>query len=92
MGLSDMKTDAVTAADLARSVIAVPPLARAANGAVSIAENQKILDWMASGGVAAFLYGGNANFYNLSLLEYPVGAAARALHEDNARHPRRAAA
>ena len=67
-----MKTDAVTAADLARSVIAVPPLARARNGAVSIGENRKIVDWMAAGGVSTFLYGGNANFYNLGLLEYPL--------------------
>jgi dihydrodipicolinate synthase/N-acetylneuraminate lyase len=67
-----MKTDAVTPHDLTRSVIAVPPLARAANGAISIAENRRILDWMASGGVSTFLYGGNANFYNLGLLEYPL--------------------
>ncbi len=67
-----MKTDAVTAHDLTRSVIAVPPLARAANGAISIAENQRIIAWMASGGVSTFLYGGNANFYNLGLLEYPL--------------------
>ena len=67
-----MKTDAVTPADLARSVIAVPPLARAANGAVSLAENRKILEWMAAGGISTFLYGGNANFYNLGLLEYPL--------------------
>ena len=39
-----MKTDAVTAADLGRSVIAVPPLAReAADGAVSAEENRKIV-------------------------------------------------
>jgi dihydrodipicolinate synthase/N-acetylneuraminate lyase len=67
-----MKTDAVTPADLARSVIAVPPLARSRNGAVSIAENQKILGWMAAGGISSFLYGGNANFYNLGLLEFPL--------------------
>jgi dihydrodipicolinate synthase/N-acetylneuraminate lyase len=67
-----MKTDAVTPADLARSVIAVPPLARAGNGAVSIGENRKIVEWMAAGGVSTFLYGGNANFYNLGLLEYPL--------------------
>ncbi|HET7714374.1 MAG TPA: dihydrodipicolinate synthase family protein [Bauldia sp.] len=67
-----MKTDSVSAADLARSVIAVPPLARARNGAVSIAENRKIVEWMAAGGVSTFLYGGNANFYNLGLLEYPL--------------------
>jgi dihydrodipicolinate synthase/N-acetylneuraminate lyase len=67
-----MKTDAVTPADLARSVIAVPPLARARNGAVSVAENRKIVEWMAAGGVSTFLYGGNANFYNLGLLEFPL--------------------
>lgn len=67
-----MKTDAVTPADLARSVIAVPPLARARNGAVSVGENRKIVDWMAAGGVSTFLYGDNANFYNLGLLEYPL--------------------
>ena len=67
-----MKTDAVTAADLSRSVIAVPPLARARNGAVSIAENKKIVDWLASGGVTTLMYGGNANFYNLGLLEFPL--------------------
>ena len=53
-------------------MIAVPPLARARNGGISIAENRKILDWMAAGGVSTFLYGGNANFYNLGLLEYPL--------------------
>lgn len=67
-----MKTDAVMPADLARSVIAVPPLARARNGAVSVAENRKIVDWMTAAGVSTFLYGGNANFYNLGLLEYPL--------------------
>lgn len=67
-----MKTDAVTPADLVRSVIAVPPLARAANGAVSVAENRRIVAWMAAGGVSTFLYGGNANFYNLGLLEFPL--------------------
>ena len=67
-----MKTDAVTPADLARSVIAVPPLARSRNGAVSIAENRKILDWLVAGGVTTFMYGGNANFYNVGLLEYPL--------------------
>jgi dihydrodipicolinate synthase/N-acetylneuraminate lyase len=67
-----MKTDAVTPADLARSVIAVPPLARARNGAVAVAENKRIIDWLTAGGVTSFMYGGNANFYNLGLLEYPL--------------------
>lgn len=67
-----MKTDAVTPADLARSVLAVPPLARARNGAVSVAENKRVVDWLGSGGVSTYLYGGNANFYHLSLLEFPL--------------------
>ena len=57
-----MKTDAVPAADLRRSVIAVPPLARARNGAVSVVENRKIVAHMAAGGVSTFLYGGKGNF------------------------------
>ena len=67
-----MKTDAVTPADLAASVLAVPPLARVRNGAPAIAENRRILEWLASGGVSTFMYGGNANFYNVGLIEYPL--------------------
>ena len=66
-----MKMDSVTSADLARSVIAVPPLARAADGSPDLKENRKIVRWMANGGVSTFLYGGNANFYHLGLAEYP---------------------
>ena len=65
-----MKTDAVTVADLGRSVIAVPPLARDAAGRPSVAENRKIVAWLASGGVSSFLYGGNANFYHLGVSEF----------------------
>ena len=65
-----MKTDAVTPADLGRSVIAVPPMARDAAGKVSATENRKIVDHLAGGGVSSFLYGGNANFYHLGLAEY----------------------
>jgi dihydrodipicolinate synthase/N-acetylneuraminate lyase len=67
-----MKTDAVTPADLAASVIAVPPLARVRNGAPAIAENRRMLEWLASGGVSTFMYGGNANFYNVGLIEFPL--------------------
>lgn len=65
-----MKTDAIAAADLTRSVIAVPPLARDGAGAVSPEENSRIIAHMASGGVSTFLYGGNANFYHLGVGEY----------------------
>jgi dihydrodipicolinate synthase/N-acetylneuraminate lyase len=64
-----MKTDAVTVADLRRSVIAVPPLARDAAGKVSREENRKIVAWLAAGGVSSVLYGGNANFYHLGVGE-----------------------
>lgn len=65
-----MKTDAITPADLGRSVIAVPPLALDPGGKVSPAENRKIVGHLASGGVTTFLYGGNANFYHLGLADY----------------------
>lgn len=65
-----MKTDSVTPADLTRSVIAVPPLARAADGTPDTEANRKIVAWMAEGGVSSFLYGGNANFYHLGLAEF----------------------
>jgi 4-hydroxy-tetrahydrodipicolinate synthase len=65
-----VKIDAVTPADLGRSVIAVPPMARDTSGKVSATENRKIVDHLAGGGVSSFLYGGNANFYHLGLAEY----------------------
>ena len=60
-----MKTTAVNAADFARSVIAVPPLALGADLTTNAEENDRILDHLRAGGVTSVLYGGNANFYNL---------------------------
>ena len=65
-----MKTDAVTAADLTRSVISVPPLARRADLALEDAENGKLLAHMRAGGVSTFMYGGNANLYHMGVSEY----------------------
>src|SRR3954470_949529 len=65
-----MDTRAITTARLASSVIAVPPLARDAQGQVSRAENQKIVRHIEAGGVDILLYGGNANFYHLRPSEY----------------------
>ncbi len=56
--------------DLAASVIAVPPLCRDAGGRVSPSENARLIRHLEAGGVRLFLYGGNANFYNISLAEY----------------------
>ena len=57
-------------ADLRRSVIAVPPLCRDDHFKVSATENAKLIKHIEAGGVNTLLYGGNANFYNLSLAEY----------------------
>lgn len=60
----------ISPADLRRSVIAVPPLCRDANFKASAAENAKLIKHIEAGGVNILLYGGNANFYNISLSEY----------------------
>ncbi len=57
-------------ADLRRSVISVPPLCRDAHSKVCATENAKLIKHIEAGGVNTLLYGGNANFYNLSLAEY----------------------
>ena len=55
---------------LAGSVVAVPPLARRANGTVHPAENQRMIRFLEAGGISTLLYGGNANFYHIGLDEY----------------------
>jgi dihydrodipicolinate synthase/N-acetylneuraminate lyase len=68
---------------LAGSVLAVPPLARNQDFALNEAENSKLIRHIEAGGVRTLLYGGNANFYHVSLgeydqaLSYLAGAAGR---------------
>ncbi|WP_331376669.1 dihydrodipicolinate synthase family protein [Sinorhizobium chiapasense] len=62
-----MKTTPVELADLRSSVLSVPPLARHVNGEPSKTENRKMVDWLLSGGVTTYLYGGNANLYNFGV-------------------------
>jgi dihydrodipicolinate synthase/N-acetylneuraminate lyase len=64
-----MKTTPVTPADLAASVLSVPPLARGADLAIDKAENTKLLNHLRGGGVRTFMYGGNANLYNIGVSE-----------------------
>lgn len=64
-----MKTTPVTPADLAASVLSVPPLARNASFAVDKAENAKLLNHLRGCGVRTFMYGGNANLYNIGVTE-----------------------
>ncbi len=65
-----MKTTPASFADLAASVIAVPPLARHADLAINHAANRALIRHLESGGVSTLMYGGNANFYNIGLYEY----------------------
>jgi dihydrodipicolinate synthase/N-acetylneuraminate lyase len=65
-----MKTTPVTASDIPRSVLSVPPLARRADCSIDREQNKRILDHLRTGGVSTFMYGGNANFYNLPVSEF----------------------
>jgi dihydrodipicolinate synthase/N-acetylneuraminate lyase len=65
-----VKTTAVEPEDLSGSVIAVPPLARRPDLSIDDDANRALVMHMRDGGVSTFLYGGNANFYNIGLYEY----------------------
>ncbi len=65
-----MKTTPVTPADLAASVLAVPPLARNADLSLNEDANRRLARHLEAGGVTTLLYGGNANFYNVGVGEY----------------------
>lgn len=65
-----MKTTPVTPADLRRSVIAVPPLARHADFTLNRGANTALIRHLEAGGITSLMYGGNANFYHLPLSEY----------------------
>lgn len=56
--------------DLARSVLAVPPLARNADLSLNRAANAALVRHIRQGGVSTLMYGGNANFYNIGLGGY----------------------
>ena len=64
-----MKTSPVAPADLRGSVLAVPPMPRLADGRIDTASNRRLLDHLRAGGVTTFMYGGNANFYNIGVAE-----------------------
>src|SRR5215813_5279520 len=60
----------ITPALLQKSVLSVPPLARSADHVLDAAENRRLLEHLRAGGVSTFLYGGNANLYNMSVREF----------------------
>ena len=65
-----MKTTPVTPADLAASVLSVPPLARRADLTLNPEANRALIRHLQDGGVRTLMYGGNANFYHLPTSEY----------------------
>ena len=67
-----MKTTAVTPADIAASVWAVPPLALDWGGG----QNARLAAHIEAGGVSTLLWGGNANIYAMTREEY-AGMIAR---------------
>jgi dihydrodipicolinate synthase/N-acetylneuraminate lyase len=65
-----MYTGPITSELIRDSVIAVPPLARHDDATLAPEANHAIVRHITAGGVTTLLYGGNANFYNVSLGEY----------------------
>jgi dihydrodipicolinate synthase/N-acetylneuraminate lyase len=65
-----MRTITVTPEALAKSVIAVPPLARDSHGRICKQNNTRIIQHLESVGITTLLYGGNAVFYHLRPSEY----------------------
>jgi dihydrodipicolinate synthase/N-acetylneuraminate lyase len=60
----------LTVERLSSSVMAVPPLCRNADLTLNEAENEKLIRHIEAGGIRTLLYGGNANFYHISVSEY----------------------
>ncbi|MGF7160864.1 dihydrodipicolinate synthase/N-acetylneuraminate lyase [Rhodoligotrophos appendicifer] len=56
--------------ELTKSVIAVPPLARHQDLSLNHSANTALIRHLEEGGVSTLMYGGNANFYNVSIGEY----------------------
>ena len=65
-----MKTTPISPADLARSVIAVPPLTRRPDDTLDRDANRALVRHLEAGGVRSLMYGGNANFYHLGVSNY----------------------
>ena len=65
-----MITTPLSAARLATSVMAVPPLSRRLDFTLDEGANERIIRHLEAGGVRLLLYGGNANLYHVPLSEY----------------------
>ncbi len=67
-----MFTGTITPARLRKSVLSVPSLARNKDLSLNADANADLLAHLRAGGVTTFMYGGNANFYNVGVKEYPA--------------------
>src|SRR5260221_7748147 len=65
-----MRTTAPRFDETDRWVFAVPPLARAADGGLDRAANERMIRHVEAGGLTMMMYGGNANFYHLAGRDY----------------------
>jgi 4-hydroxy-tetrahydrodipicolinate synthase len=65
-----MFTGSVTPARLRKSVISVPSLPRRADLTLDETQNRRLLDHLRAGGLTTYLYGGNANLYNMGVTEF----------------------
>jgi hypothetical protein len=65
-----LKTSAVSSADLSRSVLAVPPLARNGDLTLNREASVAMIRHLERGGVSTLLYGGDANLYNIGMLAH----------------------
>lgn len=67
---------ALTQADYAASVVAVPPIALNADYSVNAGANGALIRHIEDGGVDILLYGGNANLYHFGLEDYRAAMEA----------------
>jgi hypothetical protein len=65
-----MRTTPITPQILQSSVIAVPPLSRTQDLSLNKDANRLLIAHLESAGVRSLMYGGNANFFNVSVSEY----------------------
>lgn len=65
-----MDTRPISAARLAESVVAVPPLARDANLKIDRDQNKRLVEYLEKDGISTLLYGGNAVLYHVRLSEF----------------------
>lgn len=65
-----MDTEPITAARLAASVVAVPPLARRSDFAIDREQNSRLVKYLENDGISTLLYGGNAILYHVRLTEF----------------------